>query len=80
MLDVALDYFANLFTTLEVVDDMHILGLVQKQVIDDMNEKLLSTFQYEEIEMVVKSMSALRAPIIEDFPSLFYQKLWPIIR
>lgn len=80
MLKVVADYFEQLFTTSKVANDEHIFGLVQRKVIDVMNDLLLAHFREDEIAKAVNSMSPFHASGIDDFNALFSQKFWPIIR
>lgn len=41
-----------------------------------MNNDLLRPFTKEEIGYAVKIMVPLKAPSIDDFPALFYQRYW----
>lgn len=45
-----------------------------------MNDKLLKQFTEEDIGYAVKSMAPLKAPGIDSFPVIFFQRFWHIIR
>lgn len=78
-LKVASDYFEKLFTVSDVGSDEHLFGLVERQITDSMNEKLLHHFTEEDIFNGVQSMAPLKAPGVDGFPALFFQKYWHII-
>ncbi|KAA3479291.1 reverse transcriptase [Gossypium australe] len=79
MLKVASDYFADLFTTSEMGLDKHLLNLMERKVTDDMNESLLQRFMEEDVWNAVKSMPSLKAPGVDDFLAIFFQRYWHIV-
>lgn len=44
-----------------------------------MNNKLLAHFTSQEVEKVVSQMFPTKAPGLDSFPALFYQKYWDIV-
>lgn len=46
---------------------------------DDDNEKLLTLFTEEEVWRAFKDMGPVKAPGIDRFPALFYQRFWHIV-
>ncbi|KAA3460646.1 reverse transcriptase [Gossypium australe] len=56
-----------------------LLDLVEKRITSDMNDELLKPFSEEEIWQVVKSMAPIKAPGIDGFSTLFFQKYWDIV-
>ncbi|KAH1081146.1 hypothetical protein J1N35_020907 [Gossypium stocksii] len=79
MLQIVLKYFENLFLASEVGDDKRLLGLVGKQITQNMNDELLKPFTEEEIGHVVKTMAPLKAQGINGFPAIFDQRFWHIV-
>ncbi|KAK5785223.1 hypothetical protein PVK06_039786 [Gossypium arboreum] len=72
MLQLASTYFERLFAATDIGEDDHLLRLVEKRVINSMNENLLKLFIEEEITCAVKSMSSLKALGVDGFPAIFY--------
>ncbi|KAH1107961.1 hypothetical protein J1N35_011729 [Gossypium stocksii] len=58
--------------------DEHVFGLVEKKISDDMNEILLQQFTEKDITHAVKSMAPLKAPRIDCFLEIFFQRNWHI--
>lgn len=79
MLQVASKHFSDLFTASEAEGDNRLLGLVEQQISNSMNAELIRPFTEDEIGQVVKSMAPLKAPGIDGFPALFYQRFWHIV-
>lgn len=79
MLRIAMKYFENLFTASDVEGDDRVLGLVEKQISRNMNDKLLQPCTKEDIWLAVKSMAPLKAPGPDGFSTLFFQRYWHII-
>ena len=44
-----------------------------------MNSTLLQEFRAHEVEKGLKQMHLMKAPGLDDMPSLFYQHFWPIV-
>ncbi|XP_016683863.1 uncharacterized protein [Gossypium hirsutum] len=78
-LQIATDYFGKLFSASEGGSDEHLFGLVERKVTDRMNERLLKQFTDEEIVNAIKSLAPLKAPGVDGFPALFFQRYWHII-
>ncbi|MBA0548825.1 hypothetical protein Golob_019897, partial [Gossypium lobatum] len=62
---IASNYFGNLFSASDIGLDEHLFGLVEKKVIDSMNDVLLKKFIEEEIAYAVKLMAPLKAPGVD---------------
>ncbi|KAA3462946.1 non-ltr retroelement reverse transcriptase [Gossypium australe] len=78
LLSIAANYFRELFTASESASDHRVLGIVEQRVSAEMNSVLLTPFLESEIQEVVKSMAPLKAPGIDGFPALFFQRYWDI--
>lgn len=52
---------------------------MERKVTDSMNDKLLKVFTEEEIEYAVKQMAPLKAPRVDGFFAIFFQKYWHIV-
>lgn len=61
MLQLAVKYFGNLFSTLEAGADDRLFGIVEKRIFTLMNVKLLKQFNEEEIGATAKDMAPLKA-------------------
>lgn len=79
LLNLASDYFKNLFSASEVGSDEHVFGLVEKRVTESMNDTLLKLFTEEDIGAAVKMMAPLKAPGVDGFPTIFFQRYWNLI-
>ncbi|XP_052477251.1 uncharacterized protein LOC128032614 [Gossypium raimondii] len=77
-LQVASDYFGKLFSASESGSDEHLFSLVEEKVTSSMNERLLRQFTEEDIAYAVKSLAPLKAPGLDGFPALFFQRYWHI--
>lgn len=60
MLQLALKYFNNLFSTSKTGDDEQLFGLMKQRITTSMNNELLKPFT-EDIGHVVKMMTPLKA-------------------
>ncbi|KAA3473448.1 reverse transcriptase [Gossypium australe] len=70
---------ARLFTASEAIDDERVLGLVEQCTTTSMNEELLKPFTEEDTWHAVQKMTPLKALMIDNFPTLFYQRYWHIV-
>ncbi|KAK5843486.1 hypothetical protein PVK06_005943 [Gossypium arboreum] len=77
MLQLAVKYFGNLFSTLEAGADDRLFGIVEKQISTVMNVKLLKQFNEEEIGEAAKDMAPLKAigRLISDNVLIAYEVL-----
>ncbi|KAK5846146.1 hypothetical protein PVK06_002417 [Gossypium arboreum] len=78
MLKLASDFFGNLFSTSDMGSDESVFGLVEKRVTADMNDFLLQQFIEEDISYAIKMMAPLKAPDIDGFSAIFFQRYWHI--
>lgn len=76
---IASDYFGKLFFASEMGSDEHLFGLVEKRVSDSMNARLLQQFTETDVANAVKSTTPLKAPGVDGFPVIFFQRYWHII-
>ncbi|GMI90334.1 hypothetical protein HRI_002702700 [Hibiscus trionum] len=79
LLNVATAYFEDLFQTSSPSAANAILEKVTLKVTNEMNQVLMKLFTTNEVWMVVKCMSPMKASGLDGFPALFYQKFWGII-
>ncbi|KAA3458346.1 reverse transcriptase [Gossypium australe] len=79
MLKIASTYFEKLFSASDGEPDEHILGLVKRSVTSSMNEILLQKYTEGEIFQAVKEMPSLKAPGIDGFAAVFFQKYWHLV-
>lgn len=59
--------------------DDRLFGLVEERVTKSMNDELLQEFVEDEIVQVVKQMAPLKAPGVDGFHAVFFQRYWHII-
>ena len=79
VVQVALDYFDNLFQV-GVGDQMEeCLDAVESRVTDDMREFLSTQFTGEEVQVALFQMGPTKAPGPNGMNALFYQKYWHIV-
>lgn len=76
---VARSYFHNLFTARNRGNYDYVLSGINCCVPEGDNEKLTATYTSEKIQEAVFEMRAIKAPVEDGFPALFYQKCWHII-
>lgn len=81
MTDTAMDYFDNIFSSsnLSQVDIDYITFAVDPVVDVQMNQSLCAPFTSDDIKRAVFDMHPSKAPGPDEFTTLFYQKLWPIV-
>lgn len=79
LLCLASDYFKDLYSASEIGSDEHVFGLVENRVSGRMNDSLLKQFTEEDISLAIKMMEPLKAPGVDGFPVLFFQRYWHII-
>ncbi|KAK8272271.1 hypothetical protein V6Z12_D11G319000 [Gossypium hirsutum] len=71
---IASDYFGKLFTALEMGSNEHLFGLVETRVTDSTNASLLQQFTETDVANAVQSMTPLKAPGVDGFPVIFFQR------
>lgn len=76
---IASNYFGKLFSTSDVGSDECLFRLVEEKVTESMNEELLKEFTEEEITQAVKQMAQLKAPDVDGFHAIFFQRYWHIV-
>ncbi|XP_016681365.1 uncharacterized protein [Gossypium hirsutum] len=76
---IASDYFGKLFSASKIRSDEHLFGLVEKRVTDSMNARLVQQFTETDVATAVQSMAPLKAPGVDGFPVIFFQRYWHII-
>ncbi|KAA3477692.1 reverse transcriptase [Gossypium australe] len=79
MIKVASDFFEDLFTASEMGRDDYLFSLVEKKVTDGMNDYLLKDFTDEDVWNAVNSMSPLKAPRVDGYSAIFFQRYWHIV-
>ncbi|KAA3469397.1 reverse transcriptase [Gossypium australe] len=79
MLTKAVKFFGELYTASDLFGEHRLLDLVEERVTPAMNDELLKPFLEDEIWQAVKSMAPIKAPGIDGFPALFFQKYWDVI-
>lgn len=79
MRNLATNFFETLFTSQGVGDTAQILKEVKPIIIVDQNKKLLGKFTGEEIYAALKDMEPTKAPGMDGFPAMFFQKFWNIV-
>ncbi|GMJ04189.1 hypothetical protein HRI_004088000 [Hibiscus trionum] len=79
MLNLVGSYFQKLFTSSDMVDDRRLLDCVRPVITGEVNSKLTSPFNREEIDTALRSMAPLKASGFDGYPALFYQRYWSIV-
>ncbi|KAL9681535.1 hypothetical protein QQ045_013320 [Rhodiola kirilowii] len=80
---LAADYFDDIFRPSYAgsdVDWSQQLECLQPSISEEVNQSLLADISEEEVRRAVFNMSPLKAPGMDGFPALFYQKNWRNIR
>ena len=79
VVQVASNYFDNLFQAV-VGDQMEeCLDVVESRVIDDMWEFLSTQFTAEEVQVALLQIGPTKAPRPDNMNAIFYQKFWHIV-
>ncbi|XP_075499819.1 uncharacterized protein LOC142538372 [Primulina tabacum] len=75
------DYFRNLFKSSNPSseDIAKLLDCSEPVIRDKMNETLCAPFTADEVRRAVFDMHPSKAPGLDGFTALFYQKFWPLI-
>ncbi|KAL9682674.1 hypothetical protein QQ045_014479 [Rhodiola kirilowii] len=80
---MAAEYFDDIFSpsyATSEVDWNQQLECLQPTITEEVNQFLLEDISEEEVRRAVFNMSPLKAPGMDGFPALFYQKNWGSIR
>lgn len=80
-MNITENYFINLFCSSNPSseDIQKVLDCTDPVIGDQMNAILCAPFTDEEIRRAVFDMHPSKAPGLDGFTALFYQKLWPLI-
>jgi hypothetical protein len=76
---IALDFFQQLFHSINPQEILNITSTIAPVVTEDMNSHLSQDFTAEEVETAIKQMAPLTAPGPDGMPPLFYQSFWSLI-
>ncbi|GMI91034.1 hypothetical protein HRI_002772700 [Hibiscus trionum] len=79
LLNLATNYFSELFHSNGVDDPVEILDGVQTCITDQMNDALDRVFTSEEVLIAVKEMGPLKASGEDGLGAVFYQRFWHIV-
>ena len=79
VVEVATDYFNNLFSVGKADQMEECLNTVPIKVTDNMQEVLLGEFIAEEVKVGLFHMGPTKAPGLDAMNALFYQKFWHIV-
>ncbi|KAH1074288.1 hypothetical protein J1N35_026616 [Gossypium stocksii] len=79
MLRLAVRHFDSLFLASDTDADEQLLGMVENRISLNMNDELIKPYTKEELVAAVKDMAALKAPGIDGFSAVFFQKYWHIV-
>lgn len=71
---IAVRYFNELFTASDEGDTSRIFTNVKRRATEEMNTQLLQEFSEDEIWREIKQMRPLKAPWVDGFPILFFQR------
>jgi hypothetical protein len=73
-----LEYFSNLFSSEVHMTDPAVLEKIVSKVDQDMNDKLLAPFSYEDVKKAIFSIGDLKAPGLDGLHAIFYKKFWDL--
>ncbi|KAL9674104.1 hypothetical protein QQ045_030374 [Rhodiola kirilowii] len=80
---IAAEYFDDIFrpsVDADEIDWNQQLECLRPTITEEMNQALLEDISEEEVRRAVFNLSPLKAPGLDGFPALFYQKNWGRIR
>lgn len=80
---LAVEYFTNLFSSQSAYSGHHFeeaLNLVPRRVTEEMNAKLVEPYSEGEIKRALFQMCPTKAPGIDGFSALFFQKYWNVVK
>ncbi|KAA3451486.1 reverse transcriptase [Gossypium australe] len=72
-------YFENLFNTNGVANPREVLEGIEESISVEANEDLLAPFNEDEVLTALKGMRPTKAPGLDGFPVIFFQKYWHIV-
>ncbi|XP_050222174.1 uncharacterized protein LOC126672268 [Mercurialis annua] len=75
------DYFGNLFDSAGPSDEEieAVTRLVKPVITGEMNQMLCAEFKAGDVVQALKEMEPTKAPGIDGYPALFFQKYWDIV-
>ena len=79
MARIAIKYFQDLFTSINLPIADELMEAVFPRVIDEMNETFTRPNQEKEVRAIISQMFPTKSLGPDSMPPLFYQKLWPIV-
>lgn len=81
MENVVLQYFADMFSSTQPNDVLmgEALNAIEPRVSAEENHRLTLHFSAKEVTDALSSMSPLKSPGPDGFPTLFYKRFWNII-
>lgn len=77
--DIITTFYQELFTTGGSSSFEEVIDTIPQVVSPEMNAKLIADFTIDEVEAVIRQMAPLKAPGLDDMPSLFYHNFWSLI-
>lgn len=77
--EIATSFFKTLFASNGVRDLTYLLSRIKTSITMKMNDRLLSDFTKEEVFKAVKSMEPTKAPGVDGYPTIFFQRLCHIV-
>ncbi|KAL9665225.1 hypothetical protein QQ045_020638 [Rhodiola kirilowii] len=83
ILEIVTSYFSNIFRSSSGGSGAGLdaqLASISPVISKDMNSALLKDISEEEVKMAVFSLGSLKAPGVDGFPAIFYQKHWDLIK
>ena len=79
--EVVSTYFEDIFRSSkpDPTRISEVLAGLEERVTTAMNRHLLSPFEEEDVKTALFSMDPIKAPGLDGFPALFYQKNWAVV-
>ena len=79
IVEVAVNYFKNLYSTSHLTRILEVLETIPNKITEDMNQRLIQEFTREEVEIALNQMHPTKAPGPDGMSTTFFQNYWGIV-
>ena len=79
IVEVAVNYFKNLYSTSHLTHILEVLETIPNKITEDMNQRLIQEFTREEVEIALNQMHPTKAPGPDGMSTTFFQNYWGIV-